>query len=189
MLPCLFVCLFVVKEASAALLAPSQLGFGIAGGAEAAVRAARRYIDNMMPGQVFVKIDFKNAFKTPRRDSILEAVAKFFPELLAFAQWTIGQASVLQFGDFVLQSAEDAQQGDPLGPLYFCLAFKRTVGVSKIRLVLGYLDDVSLGCNAACVMNDFIQLEAAAKQLGLELNRNTCEIIGHSDCTRLLFAS
>jgi len=37
-----------VKEASAALLASSQLGFGIAGGA--AVRAARRYIDNMMPG-------------------------------------------------------------------------------------------------------------------------------------------
>jgi len=52
-----------VKEASSALLAPSQLGFGIAGGEEAAVRAASRYIDNMMPGQVFVKIDFKNAEK------------------------------------------------------------------------------------------------------------------------------
>jgi len=53
---------------SAALLAPSQLGFGIAGGAEAAIRAARRYVDNMMPGQVFMKIDFKNAFNTLRRD-------------------------------------------------------------------------------------------------------------------------
>ena len=39
-----------VKEASATLLAPRQLGFGIAGGAEAVVRAARRYIDNMIPG-------------------------------------------------------------------------------------------------------------------------------------------
>jgi len=53
-----------VKEASAALLAPSHQSFVIAGGEEAAVRAARRYIENMMPGQVFVKIDFKNAFNT-----------------------------------------------------------------------------------------------------------------------------
>ena len=113
-----------VKEASATLLAPRQLGFGIAGGAEAAVRAARRYVENMNQGQVFVKIDFKNAFNTLRRDSILEAVAMYFPELLAFAQSTMDQESVLQFGDFVLQSAEGAQQGDPLSPLYFCLAFK-----------------------------------------------------------------
>jgi len=38
--------------------------------------------------------------------------------LLAFAQSTKGQASVLQFGDFVLQSAEGAQQGDPLAGRY-----------------------------------------------------------------------
>ena len=30
--------------------------------------------------------------------------------------------SDLQFGQFLLQSQEGAQQGDPLGPLYFCLA-------------------------------------------------------------------
>ena len=56
-----------------------------------------------------MKIDFKNAFNTLRRDSILEAVAKYFPELLAFTQLTLSQASVLQFGDFALQSAEGAQ--------------------------------------------------------------------------------
>ena len=47
-----------IKVASAALLAPRQLGFGITKGAEAAVRAARRYVDNMQQGQIFVKIDF-----------------------------------------------------------------------------------------------------------------------------------
>ena len=178
-----------VKEAGATLLAPRQLGFGIAGGAEAAVRAARRYIDNMIPGQVLVKIDFKNAFNTLRRDSIMEAVAKYFPELLAFAQSTLGQTSELQFGDFMLQSAEGAQQGDPLGPLYFCLTFKELLESLLSELVLGFLDDVALGGEAACVMKDFILLEAVAKQLGLELNRNKCEIIGLSDDTRSLFAS
>jgi len=178
-----------VKEASATLLAPRQLGFGIAVGAEAVVRTARRYVDNLTPGQVLVKIDFKNAFNTLRRDSILEAVAKYFPELLAFAQSTIGQESVLQFGDFVLQSSEGAQQGDPLGPLYFCLTFKELLESLLSELVLGFLDDVALGGDAASVLKDFILLEAAAKQLGLELNRNKCEIVGLSDDTRALFAS
>ena len=38
-------------------------------------------------------------------------------------------------------------------------------------------------------MEDFLQLEAAAKQLGLEMNRDKNEIDGHSDDTRSLFAS
>ena len=38
-------------------------------------------------------------------------------------------------------------------------------------------------------MKDFTLLEAAAKQLGLELNRKKCEIVGLSDGTRSLFAS
>ena len=55
-----------VKEASAAKLAPTQLGFGIQGVAEAAVRAVRRYLENMDQEQVFVEIDFRNAFNTLR---------------------------------------------------------------------------------------------------------------------------
>jgi len=83
-----------IKEAAAPLLATSQLGFVIAGGAEAAVCAVGRYIDNMLPGQVFVKIDFKNAFNTLRRDSIPEAVAKYFPEMLTVAQTVDNWSSV-----------------------------------------------------------------------------------------------
>ena len=88
------------------MLAPRQLGFGITKGAEAAVRAARRYVDNMQQGQLFLKIDFRNAFNTLRRDSILEAVARYFPELLPFTLSTTGHTSNLEFGDYLLQSAE-----------------------------------------------------------------------------------
>ena len=178
-----------IKKTSATLLAPRQLGFGIAGGAEVAVRAARIYVDSMQHGQVFIKIDFKNAFNTLRRDSILEAVAKHFPELLPFAQSTIGEISSLQFGDFVLQSEEGAQQGDPLEPLYFCLAFKKLLESLRCELVLGYLDDVTIGGEATCVLKDFIQLELAARKIGLEINYNKCEIVGHTDDSRSLFAS
>ena len=178
-----------VKDACTSLLAPRQLGFGVSGGAEAAVRAARRFLDNMQRGQLFLKIDFKNAFNTLRRDAILEAIEKHFPELLPFAASTISSPSDLQFGEFVLLSEEGAQQGDPLGPLYFCLVFKEQLESLQSELVLGYLDDVAVGDTAEIVLNDFILLEMTAKHLGLEVNRSKCEVVGHTDKTRRMFAS
>ena len=176
------------KEASATLLAPRQLGFGVQGGAEAAVRAARRYLEKMEQGKLLVKIDFRNAFNTVRRDAILEAVAKHFPELLPFAQSTMGSPTDLQFADFVLLSEEGAQQGDPLGPLYFCLVIMGLVESLESELTLSYLDDITIGDTAEICLRDFLQLEAAARRLGLEMNRKKCEVIGHTDATRALFA-
>ena len=124
-----------VKEAATGLLAPRQLGFGISGGAEAAVRSARRYMENTSSGKLLVKIDFRNAFNTVRRDFVLEAVAKYYPQLMPCATLTMACSSDLQFGDFVLQSEEGAQQGDPLGPLYFCLACKELLESLKSELV------------------------------------------------------
>ena len=175
--------------ASAAILAPRQLGFGVSGGAEAAVRAARRFLENMDRGQLLIKVDFRNAFNTVRRDAILEAVAKYFPELLHFALSTIGGPSELQFAEFILPSEEGAQQGDPLGPLYFCLVAKEMLESMHSELVLGYLDDVAMGDDAPTVLQDFINLETAAEQLGLRMNREKCEVVGHTDDTRLLFAT
>ena len=48
---------------------------------------------------------------------------------------------------------------------------------------------IAIGADAACVMEDFLQLQAAAKHLGLEMSRDKCEIVGHSDDTRSLFVS
>ena len=178
-----------VKEASAALLSPRQLGFGVPRGAEAAVRAARRYVDNMKSGQLLIKTDFRNAFNTIRRDAILEAVAKHFPQLLPYVASTIGSPSCLQFGQFVLHSEEGAQQGDPLGPLYFCLTIKELLESMQSELILGYLDDITIGGNARTCLDDFLHLENAARRLGLEMNRSKCEVVGHTNKTRTLFAT
>jgi hypothetical protein len=118
-----------------------------------------------------------------------EAVNKHLPELLPFAMSTIDHESVLQFGDYVLQSAEGAQQGDPLGPLYFCVTFKKLLESCLSELVLGFLDDVTIGGYAADVLEDFELLEMSAKLIGLEMNHEKCEIVGHSDETRSLFAA
>jgi Reverse transcriptase (RNA-dependent DNA polymerase) len=83
-----------------------------------------------------------------------------------------------------------AQQGDPLGPLYFCLVLQPILKSLLSELVVRYLDDVcSLGSDAETVLNDFRYMETAAKQLGLEMNYSKCEVVGHNDVSRALFVS
>ena len=45
-----------------ALLAPSQLGFGVKGGIDAAIHAARHYLHHLSPHQAVIKLNFRNAF-------------------------------------------------------------------------------------------------------------------------------
>ena len=109
-----------------------------------------------------------------RRDAILEAVgtvATHFPELFAFATSTLRIPSLLKFADFSLQSEEGVQQGDPLGPHYFCLVNMELLTTMKSELVLVYLDDITLGDAANIVLKDFLLLEEAGQRLGLEINR------------------
>ena len=53
-------------------LRPVQDGLGIAGGAEAAVHASRKFINNARPHYIMLKIDMRNAFSSLRRGHILE---------------------------------------------------------------------------------------------------------------------
>jgi hypothetical protein len=97
--------------------------------------------------------------------------------------------SVLRFGDKDVLSEEGAQQGDPLGPLFFCLTIHNILSSLKSELVTGYLDDVGMGGEATVVANDFLLLEKEAAKHGLLLNRSKCEVAGHSAATRSVFTS
>ena len=70
--------------------------------------------------------------------------------------------SDLQFGDFVLQSEEGAQQEDPLSSLYVCLVCTQLLESLKSELVLGYLDDVTLRDDATVYLKNFLHLEAVS---------------------------
>jgi len=170
----------LVSQRAAALLAPRQLGVGVPGGAEAAVHAARRYLVNLPQEHILLKIDFSNAFNCVRRDALLEAVAEYLPDLLPFASSCYTTHSLLTFGEHRLSSEMGAQQGDPLGPLYFCLVIHRLLVSMKSELAVGYLDDISLGDEAGVVADDFVELEARARELGLTINRAKCEVIGRT---------
>ena len=83
-----------------------------------------------------MKVDFKNAFNSIRRDKMLLAVEEFIPELLPFVHSAYSKPSSLMWGNDVLQSLEGVQQGDPLGPLLFCLSIHKMCAKLKSELAV-----------------------------------------------------
>ena len=110
-----------IMEEMGELLAPRQLGYCVGGGSEAAVHAARIYLCDLGPGKAVLKLDFRNAFNTIHRDKMLFAVLEHAPCLHPFLHSAYYLPSSLFWSDKIIQSAEGVQQGDPLGPLLFCL--------------------------------------------------------------------
>ena len=64
---------------------------------------------------------------------------------LGYVNSAYGSVSHLQFGDFIIESAEGIQQGNPLGPLLFCLAIPPLFLNIQSEFVSGYLDDIGIG--------------------------------------------
>ena len=77
----------------------------------------------------------------------------------------------------VIQSAEGVQQGDPMGPLLFCLSIQQLVYKLQSELVLFYLDDGTIAGSLQDVLADLRLIEFEASKLGLELNHSKSEVI------------
>ena len=124
-----------------------------------------------------LKLDFKNAFNSLRRDKMLQSVIKFSPAFFRFVQSAYEKPSCLFCGDHILQSAEGVQQGDPMGPLLFCISIHDLVSKLQSELVVFYLDDGTIGGSFQDVLADLRLVELKASKLGLELNHSKSELI------------
>ena len=173
-----------VTEKCALFLKPRQLGVGVKGGGEALVHGTRRFLDSLPAGHVFVKLDFSNAFNSVRRDVVRDEVLAQVPELLGYFDSAYGASSTLSFGEFTINSAEGVQQGDPLGPLLFCLAIHPLLCNIQSEFISGYLDDIGIGGAIKDVLADVQRLEMDAKARGLSLNHSKCEVIGLTTSNR-----
>ena len=107
-----------VMEEVGELLAPWQLGYGVKRGAEATVHAARLYLQDLDLTKALLKLDFRNAFNSVRRDMMLRAVQEWAPSIFRFVHSAYSSPSTLFWADKTILSAEGVQQGDPLGPLF-----------------------------------------------------------------------
>ena len=157
---------------------------GISGGCEGLIHATRKYVGGMGPSKAFIKVDFVNAFNTLRRDAMLEAVSRLRPDLLEFVFSAYGETSHLWTGDTVMKSAEGVQQGDPLGPLLFCLTLDAPLKSVQSEYATAYLDDVGMGDTVPRLIEHMRAFEVAASSVGLHLNQPKCEIVGLDESQR-----
>ena len=101
---------------------------------------------------------------------MLEATLVLTPDLFPFAHSVYSSPSSLYWGDRIIQSAEGVQQGDPLGPLLFCLTIHKIISQLRSELRIAYLDDVTLGGCTSDVLQDVELVHHCSDELGLQLN-------------------
>ena len=156
---------------------PSQLGVGTPKGCEAAVHSLRSYLENQATeNKVLLKIDFRNAFNSIRRDMILPIVQRKIPSIYNYVYQNYANESDLFFGDSLIKSQEGVQQGDPIGPFLFSLGIMDIIKSMNSELNIWYLDDGTLAGDVTTVLNDFKEIIKATESHGLEVNPSKCEL-------------
>ncbi|GAU91118.1 hypothetical protein RvY_03436-1 [Ramazzottius varieornatus] len=75
-----------------------------------------------------------------------------------------------------MEAARGLQQGDPLGPLLFCLVIENLTQTLKSPLNVWFLDDDSIGGEIGRVLSDLQVVVEEGRKLGLELNPSKCEL-------------
>ena len=168
------------------LFLPHQLGCGVMGGAEAAAHALRKFVEDASNGTVLLKLDFKNAFNSIRRDVVAEKLHEHMPELSSFFDLCFSETTYLSFGEFLIDSSEGAQKGDPLAVFLFCLAINNILQTLISNFKSGYVDDISIGdVMWQNVLKDLEMVMTEGVKIGMELNlKNKSELIVFCDDAR-----
>ena len=170
-------CMFKVSRNLTGEFQPHEMGVCIPSGAEVAVHACQNFIRSEDSNSILLKIDFKNAFNTVRRDAILHKVKESLPQIFPFVFQAYAQPADLVFGKEGVLPKEGVQQGDPLGPLLFSLAIQDLISNCDSKFNMWYLDDGTLGGNADTVFSDFQKIIQAENRLELSINPSKCELI------------
>jgi hypothetical protein len=175
-----------VKDEAAEYFAPYQFGVASKCGTERVVHKTRAVLEAQRgsPDFVFFKVDLSNAFNNVSRAQMLDGLRTNFPKLHTWMQWCYGQTSDLTFGDFVVHSAEGAQQGDPLGPLGFAVSLhpiilKIAARCPDLLANLWFLDDGGIGGKTADVLRVLEILQVDGPPNGMLVNFGKCEIHCH----------
>jgi len=88
-------------------------------------------------------------------------------ELLVHVSASYESPTSLAFGQYILSSEEEVQQGDPLGPLLFSMALQGSLSLPNCELVVAYLDEVVMGGSVESLGEElakFIQHRLEAKR-------------------------
>ena len=129
--------------------------------------------------ETFLKIDFKNAFNLLSREAFVRASSTMFPGLERWTWWCYNQPPLLVYNHSRQFFSEcGVQQGDPLGPLYFCCGLQALIDqIATLQPVYQkwYMDDGGIVGSPALLSQVWEILDVQGKPLGLKLNPAKCE--------------
>ena len=129
-----------------------------------------------------MKIDLRNAFNLVSKQAVLNAVNLHFPELLSWSTWCYGQYPILWHTLSSITSESGVQQGDPLGPLLFCLVLHQVVCATatdsecaSLLFHRWYIDDGVVAGPISAVLRVLSIIKDLGPPLGLHINLSKCE--------------
>lgn len=164
-----------------------QCGIAQKRGLESAVIAARAFMAGSGAKGCLLKIDVTNAFNSVDRSDVLRHCARLVPELLPYSIAAYASPSLLFFRGKCLPSRSGVQQGDPLGPVLFCLVFAsivaQVVDDCELPFCSGYLDDLALGGSPEQCRSALDSLSESLAAVGLTINPSKCEVVAGSACS------
>ena len=153
---------------------------GCPGGVEVVAHSLRDTLRKHKDSDLaLLKIDFKNAFNLLERDTFVKASSARFPAMEKWTRWCYESPPLLIYNhECLFYSACGVQQGDPLGPLYFCCGLQSLV--DKIKALnpvyqKWYMDDGGIVGPTDLLLKVWDILAKEGPALGLHLNPQKCE--------------
>ena len=108
--------------------------------------------------------------------SFKQKSTRFSRNILHLLINSIATPTELFYGDKILLSARGVQQGDPFGPLFFCLVTRELSKSLQSPFNCWYLDDATIGSDLHSVLEDLELVMEQCASVGLEVNMSKCEI-------------
>ena len=168
------------KEEISKSFAGRNYGVGCPGGVEVVAHSLRDCLKEHKGSKLgLLKIDFRNAFNLVKRSHFVKAACEMFPAMSKWTEWCYGEASMLLYDhQHIIESCSGVQQGDPLGPLYFCCGIMALVNdIQALGPVYNkwYMDDGGIIGDVELLKKVWDLLQSRGPELGLHLNPSKCE--------------
>jgi hypothetical protein len=178
------------KEEISASFKGQNYGVGCKGGVEVVAHSLRDTLKKYKQSELgLLKIDFRNAFNEIKRDHFVSSTSRMFPAMSSWTEWCYGEPSLLLYDHkHIIESSAGVQQGDPLGPLYFCCGINGLVNdIQALNPVYNkwYMDDGGIVGDAALLLKVWELIKLRGPALGLHLNPSKCEFSWlNPECTK-----
>ena len=168
------------KDQIKATFEDKNFGVGCPGGVEVIAHSLRNVLNEHKHSDLaLLKIDFKNAFNLMERNVFVQASSRMFPAMECWTRWCYTQSPLLVYDhERTFLSMCGVQQGDPLGPLYFCCGLQAIVErIAALNPLYNkwYMDDGGIVGPVDLLLKVWDILKTDGPALGLHLNPTKCE--------------